>query len=88
MLASFFGVLASNEVLASDALYCVSAGHVDRLQDAFAQMLIEAPPSSGAAMFGAPRAGKCQTQRHVVADGLPRQQRVLLEQIGGVRVEA
>ena len=34
----------------------VSAGHVDRLQDAFAHMLIEAAPASGAAMFGAPRA--------------------------------
>lgn len=33
----------------------VAAGHVDRLQDAFAQTLIAATPSSGAAMFGAPR---------------------------------
>ena len=34
----------------------VSAGHVDRLQDAFAQVLIEAASPSGAAMFGAARA--------------------------------
>ena len=34
----------------------VAAGHVDRLQDAFAHMLIDAAPNSGAAMFGAPRA--------------------------------
>ena len=34
----------------------VSAGHVDRLQDSFAQALIEAPAASGAAMFGAARA--------------------------------
>jgi hypothetical protein len=33
----------------------VSAGHVDRLQDSFAQALIDAPPASGAAMFGAAR---------------------------------
>ena len=34
----------------------VSAGHVDRLQDAFAQVLVDVPGSSGAAMFGAARA--------------------------------
>jgi len=34
----------------------VSAGHVDRLQDSFAQALIEAPATAGAAMFGAARA--------------------------------
>jgi hypothetical protein len=33
----------------------VSAGHVDRLLDAFAQAMIDAAASSGAAMFGAPR---------------------------------
>jgi hypothetical protein len=33
----------------------VSAGHVDRLQDSFAQVLIEVAASSGAAMFGAAR---------------------------------
>ena len=33
----------------------VSAGHVDRLQDSFAQVLIDVAASSGAAMFGAAR---------------------------------